>query len=67
MGLKYNIIDWAGNVLNYNGIFVLPEFSVPMVFDHFDQASDWLSERFGHLNDDEYEVELGEYSIIEVK
>jgi len=44
--MKYIIKDWAGNVLDYTGVFKLPEFAVPMEFDDFDDAWDFICDRF---------------------
>jgi hypothetical protein len=63
MYMKYIIKDWAGNILTYTGKFNRPEFAVPMKFDAFDLASDWLADTFGHLSDAEFEIEMQEYFI----
>jgi hypothetical protein len=52
--MKFIIIDWAGNQC-FQG----------EEFESFDEASDFLSDKFGHLSDKKYEEEIGEYSIVE--
>lgn len=56
---KYKVIDWAGN-----------EVGSP-IFNYFDDASDWLSELIDrvygkNLSDDDYDLQRGEYEIVEV-
>lgn len=36
------IKDWAGNVLDFKGNFKNPQLSVPMHFDSFDDAWEWI-------------------------
>jgi len=38
----YIITDWAGNVLDFKGRFKLPQLAVPIEFDSFDDAEEWL-------------------------
>lgn len=39
---KWIIKDWAGNVLDFKGNFKLPQLAVPMNFDSFDDAWEWI-------------------------
>ena len=50
--MKYIIKDWAGNVLDYTGVFKLPEFAVPMEFDDFEDAWGFLYETFPNVDED---------------
>lgn len=60
--MKYIIKDWAGNVLDYTGVFKLPEFAVAMEFNDFYDAWNYLYNRFPEDMDhegffDDYSVE----------
>lgn len=63
--MNYIIKDWAGNILHYTGRFERPEFAVAMEFEHFDKASDWLADTFGHLEDKAFEEQMSEFHIEE--
>lgn len=39
---KFIIEDWAGNVLDFKGKFKLPQLSVPMEFESFDAAWEYI-------------------------
>lgn len=39
---KWIIKDWSGNVLDFKGSFKNPQLAVPMTFDSFDDAWDWI-------------------------
>ena len=56
---KYKVLDWAGN-----------EVGSP-IFNHFDDASDWLDELinkvYGDLSDDDYDLQRQEYVIHDVQ
>ena len=52
---KHIIKDWAGNTCFFG-----------KTFESFHDADSFLSEKFGHLPDEEYEEERGEYYIEEV-
>jgi len=59
MSTKWKVYDWANNDVGS------PEF------DHFDDASDWISETIDRvygtdLSDDEYDEQRGEYVIHDV-
>lgn len=56
--MRYIIKDWAGNILNFKGRFNSPNFAVPIIFNHWDDAEDWLS-----INLKNYEEMRGEYYI----
>jgi len=49
---KYQIKDWAGNILFNNA-----------EFDHFDEAESMLESTLG----DKYEELRGEYALVEIK
>ena len=56
------IQDWAGNVLcKARKLYIAPDLAVPMTFDSFEDAEEYLSERLG----DEYENERGEYYVMQ--
>lgn len=63
--VKFVIQDWAGNFLQYTGKFQFGAYGklpgVPMEFQSWDDAEDWLSEKLG----DAYESDRGEYYIEE--
>ena len=61
MNTVWIIKDWAGNVLNHNGRFQRASDAVPMTFKEFDMCSDWLCDRFGHLDDTEYAETVEEF------
>jgi len=52
---KYIILDWAGNRCLSNH-----------EFDTFEDAWDAIYIKFKHLNDTEFDIELGEYEVVEV-
>ena len=39
---KFIIEDWAGNILDFKGQFKLPQLSVPMEFESFDDAWEYI-------------------------
>lgn len=53
---KWHIIDWAGNI-KFGG----------KTFDSFEDGDDFLSEKLGHLSDEEFEEERGEFAVVPVK
>lgn len=61
--MKYIIKDWAGNILNYKGTFERPSHAVPMEFEDFDTAIDWMSEAYKHLSEKEYMEATGDLFI----
>lgn len=46
------IQDWAGNVLDFKGRFLKPEFSVAEMFPTFEGAWEHLYELYPNSNDD---------------
>ncbi len=40
--MKYIVVDWAGNILDYTQTFKLPQFAVGLTFDSFDEGWDYL-------------------------
>lgn len=60
---EWVIVDWAGNVMNFQKRFVLPQSAVPLVFESFYDAEESLSELLG----DNYETDRGEYYVMERK
>lgn len=56
MSLKYKIEDWAGNVLDYTGLFKRTCVAVPMEFDSFDSAWEYIYENFDETYYEEFEV-----------
>lgn len=42
MKTKFIIEDWAGNILDFKGKFQLPQLSVPMEFESFDDAWEYI-------------------------
>jgi len=53
MGCKYEIRDWANNLMKYK--------DRANIFDSFDEAEDFLSDYLG----DNYETDRQEYYIVE--
>lgn len=51
---KFIIQDWAGNVC-----FSAKEF------DSFEDAWGFIYEKFDHLDEDAFDEEMGEYSVVE--
>lgn len=39
---QWIIKDWAGNLLDFKGYFKNPQLAVPMQFDSFDDAWEWI-------------------------
>ena len=40
--MKYIILDWCGNILDYTKIFKPPELSVALEFDSFDDTLEYI-------------------------
>lgn len=49
---KFIIEDWAGNILDFKGKFKLPQLAVPMEFDSFDDAWEYID---SNINEDNHE------------
>lgn len=61
----FKIQDWAGNILNYKGVFERPYHAVAKTFNSFDDATSWLYEQLGELSDEQLDEALGEYYVLE--
>lgn len=61
----FKIEDWAGNILNYKGLFERPCFAVAMSFNSFDDAWVWIYDQLDGMSDDEFDDECGEYYVLE--
>jgi hypothetical protein len=57
----YIITDWANNKLDYSGKFQRPCFAVPMEFDSFEDAWDYLYIKYPD------EENLNNYYVEEIK
>lgn len=53
--MKFIIKDWAGNILNFKGKFDLPTFAVPMKFNSFDDAWEYIYEHFNECESQTYD------------
>lgn len=42
----YIIKDWAGNVFDFRGKFMLPQFAVALEFDDIDSANEFIEVNF---------------------
>ncbi len=60
MGAKYQIEDWAGNILNYDGRFKRPELAVPKRFATFEDGWAYVdaTPALNECRDDLYVVEV---------
>jgi len=59
--MRYLIKDWAGNILDFRGRFMLPQFAVPMEFQTFDDGWDWICTNIDDetKHEDLYVLEIG--------
>lgn len=55
---EFKVFDWAGNDVD------------SPIFNNWEDACDWIGELidsiYGELNDDDYDIQYGEYQIIEL-
>lgn len=49
---RFIIEDWAGNVLDFKGLFKLPQLAVAMEFDDFESGWEYIYEKFPGDTDD---------------
>lgn len=66
---KFIIQDWAGNVLSQNKLFYPPRspWLHPKTFKYFEDAWGWLYEKFEHLNEKDFNEQMGEFYVEEFK
>lgn len=61
----YMIQDWASNTLQYNGKFNFSAYGaylgVPMTFETFEDAAEYISEKLDDNFDDLYIEEIAEH------
>lgn len=55
--MKYIIKDWVGNILDFKGRINSKEFAVPMEFESFEDANEYVVEHFKETDWDEMHVE----------
>ena len=61
MKTKYIIKDWAGNELDYTGIFKSVDFSVAMEFSNIEEALEYIQETMPEDSfDDIYVIRKGQ-------
>ena len=53
MKTKFIIEDWAGNILDFKGIFKSPQLAVPMEFSSFDDAWEYIDLNIDENNHDD--------------
>lgn len=49
---KFIIEDWAGYILDFKGKFKIPQLSVPMKFESFDAAWEYID---SNIDEDSHE------------
>jgi hypothetical protein len=57
--MKYIIKDWAGNVLQH------APYAVPRKFNSFEDAWEYLYDKYSHLEDKAFDEEMSEWSVEE--